>query len=342
MYPSQSWLWFYLLRKFLGRLIIGCSIIYSVMIKFLGTINCAHHSSKTQTFYSKQFISEVCMLGPDGNELVEHREFILNSTESKAKNYSYYCYTHFILFLTGLISTITIEWFEQCNNRKLSQIKYLERSFSSLNFAYSKSNKKLYKFFNRFVNDSQENQNCLNQFILILIISTLISILQFSMLIFIFGTNYATIGFQLISFVLRLDSLDPISEIFPVVIVCRLKIYGPSGSLSTIDNICTLNHNLINAYIFIALWFFFLLIVLSIINASCRLISNIVFKPKSIQSISFESVFGLKKFQIALILINQFTEIQPSQTLELIRRCDQSSTIDRSSRQFFLETKILC
>lgn len=48
---------------------------------------------------------------------------------------------------------------------------------------------------------------------------------------------------------------DPMDQMFPKVAKCAMGIFGPSGSIVTVDGMCFLYHNFLNEVIFVFIWF---------------------------------------------------------------------------------------
>lgn len=61
------------------------------------------------------------------------------------------------------------------------------------------------------------------------------------------------------------DRTDPMIDVFPRVTKCSFHKYGPSGTIETHDAMCVLALNIINEKIYVALWFWF--IILAVITA---------------------------------------------------------------------------
>lgn len=52
-------------------------------------------------------------------------------------------------------------------------------------------------------------------------------------------------------------------RIFPRMTKCIFHLYGPSGTVKTIDSLCVLSMNIVNEKIFIFLWFWFIFLAIS-------------------------------------------------------------------------------
>lgn len=67
--------------------------------------------------------------------------------------------------------------------------------------------------------------------------------------------------------------VDPMARVFPKMSKCRVRRFGTSGEVQIHDAICLLSLNIVNEKIFVALWFWFMaVLVISIINAFYRII----------------------------------------------------------------------
>lgn len=56
------------------------------------------------------------------------------------------------------------------------------------------------------------------------------------------------------------DRYDPMITVFPRMTKCRFNKYGPSGTIQTHDALCLLAVNNLNEKIYIALWFWLLIL----------------------------------------------------------------------------------
>ena len=61
------------------------------------------------------------------------------------------------------------------------------------------------------------------------------------------------------------DRTDPMIDVFPRVTKCTFHKYGPSGTIERHDAMCVLALNIINEKIYVALWFWF--IILAVLTA---------------------------------------------------------------------------
>lgn len=64
------------------------------------------------------------------------------------------------------------------------------------------------------------------------------------------------------------------------MVACSFKNIGGGGSLQNIDSLCTLNYNLLNMYLYTALWFVYALLVLALIFTTARFICFLWLGPK--------------------------------------------------------------
>ena len=81
------------------------------------------------------------------------------------------------------------------------------------------------------------------------------------------GGTFFTFGIEVISFALRdeEDRVDPVIYVFPRMTKCTFHKYGPSGTIEIHDAMCVLALNIINEKIYVALWFWF--IILAVLTA---------------------------------------------------------------------------
>ena len=78
------------------------------------------------------------------------------------------------------------------------------------------------------------------------------------------GGHFFTIGINLLQ--INIDpKIFPIEQIFPNVAKCTLSSYDPSGFLNKSDLYCILPQNIVHKYVYIALWFWY--IILSVVTS---------------------------------------------------------------------------
>ena len=77
------------------------------------------------------------------------------------------------------------------------------------------------------------------------------------------GGEFWQFGTEAIQWLRREDQerLDPLSRVFPKMTKCDFQMYGPSGTLQNVDALCVLGVNALNEKIFLALWFWLLLLL---------------------------------------------------------------------------------
>lgn len=78
-----------------------------------------------------------------------------------------------------------------------------------------------------------------------------------------FGGVFLTFGTKVLEFVMNDDDdgrHDPLVTTFPRITKCTFKKYGPSGTIQTHDVACILPQNILNEKIFIAMWFWFVIL----------------------------------------------------------------------------------
>lgn len=83
------------------------------------------------------------------------------------------------------------------------------------------------------------------------------------------GGEFTSYGIEVIKFssCAQEDRIDPMVRIFPRITKCMFHHYGSSGDVQKIDTLCLLPLNIINEKIYIALWFWF--IILTVLTSLC-------------------------------------------------------------------------
>ena len=74
----------------------------------------------------------------------------------------------------------------------------------------------------------------------------------------VFQNQYLEYGLENLKLLLQKEDIpryDAMEKIFPKVARCGLKLFGPSGSVSSIEGLCYLYHNYLNEFIFLFMWF---------------------------------------------------------------------------------------
>ena len=79
------------------------------------------------------------------------------------------------------------------------------------------------------------------------------------------GFEFTTYGTDVLSLIQYTDldqelRDDPMNRVFPKVTKCTFHKFGPSGTVEKFDGLCVLSLNIINEKIYVALWFWFLLL----------------------------------------------------------------------------------
>lgn len=88
------------------------------------------------------------------------------------------------------------------------------------------------------------------------------------------GGEFTTYGLRVMNFTVtdQSDRTDPMVEVFPLITKCTFRRVGPAGSIQNHDALCVLPVNVINEKIFIALWFWYVILaILSGIQVLVRL-----------------------------------------------------------------------
>lgn len=92
------------------------------------------------------------------------------------------------------------------------------------------------------------------------------------------GKDFAFYGIYAIMFQqkLRENLKNPMDRVFPTITQCSYSTYGPSGTIENKEGICVLPQNLINAKIYVFLWFWFhILAVISALVVTYRIVTLI-------------------------------------------------------------------
>jgi len=82
------------------------------------------------------------------------------------------------------------------------------------------------------------------------------------------------------------DRTDPMVDVFPRVTKCTFHKYGPSGTIERHDAMCVLALNIINEKIYVALWFWF--IILAVLTALYLLYVLAVISVPSMRKVLIE------------------------------------------------------
>jgi len=101
------------------------------------------------------------------------------------------------------------------------------------------------------------------RFVICEILNLLNCSLQIYLIDQLLGGEFSTYGLQVLHFALLDDEerTDPMVKIFPKVTKCTFHNFGASGTIQQFDGLCILPINMINDKIYIALWFWLLLLL---------------------------------------------------------------------------------
>jgi hypothetical protein len=90
-------------------------------------------------------------------------------------------------------------------------------------------------------------------------------IIQMIFVNYFLGGEFSKYGMDVLKFVNRdpEDREDPMAKIFPKLTKCTFRQFGPSGDVMRFDNLCLLPLNILNEKIYIVLWFWFYLLVIT-------------------------------------------------------------------------------
>jgi len=90
-------------------------------------------------------------------------------------------------------------------------------------------------------------------------------IIQMIFVNYFLGGEFSKYGIDVLKFVDRDPEQreDPMAKIFPKLTKCTFRRFGPSGDIMRFDNLCLLPLNILNEKIYIVLWFWFYILVIS-------------------------------------------------------------------------------
>jgi len=90
-------------------------------------------------------------------------------------------------------------------------------------------------------------------------------IIQMIFVNYFLGGEFSKYGMDVLKFVDRdpENREDPMAKIFPKLTKCTFRQFGPSGDIQRFDNLCLLPLNILNEKIYIVLWFWFYVLVIS-------------------------------------------------------------------------------
>lgn len=100
------------------------------------------------------------------------------------------------------------------------------------------------------------------------------------------GGEFSTYGIRVLNF-MEADPenrIDPMAVVFPRVTKCSFYKYGPSGTVQTHDTICVLPINIINEKIYVALWFWLIIL-------SCLTIISLIYHIFTMITPTFTKIY---------------------------------------------------
>ncbi|OQR78213.1 innexin-like [Tropilaelaps mercedesae] len=126
-----------------------------------------------------------------------------------------------------------------------------------------------------FVGHRFENQKYAYRFFFCEILAFINVVVQIFLMDRFLGFQFWTYGPRAISFLAYdpEERVDPMAQVFPKMSKCRLRRFGTSGEVQIHDAICLLSLNILNEKIFVALWFWFVLLAsVSFVNLIYRFV----------------------------------------------------------------------
>ncbi|XP_046910100.2 LOW QUALITY PROTEIN: innexin inx3 [Dermatophagoides farinae] len=284
---------------YFGRLIILSSIGYSIIEQYLGSIHCQGNSK-----IRDQFIRDVCLQGK--NDFVEHRMFLSSKrlVDYSDRSYSYYPWVILLLFVQGMLAKLSGEWLHRSQHHKLKQLNRIKQyvrnaqiapelfCYSSRNIKRQKRIQQIISFFYNFLVDSSGNQNYLIDYFTSLIFCVVTLFIQMIILDSSFDGQYLSLGIRFLLYyhfeqdkslkiLQSIDDINPLPQLFPYVIGCRFRNHGPSGSSFVADYVCTLNMNIVNAYIYLVGWFIYIFISICLLWSILKLPTELLLTIRS-------------------------------------------------------------
>lgn len=126
-----------------------------------------------------------------------------------------------------------------------------------------------------FLGHRFENQKYAYRFFVCEILTCVNLIFQLYLLDRFLGYQFWTYGPSAVGYLMYdpENRVDPMAQVFPKMSKCRLRRFGTSGEVQIHDAICLLSLNIINEKIFVALWFWFVVLaIISFFNICYRLL----------------------------------------------------------------------
>lgn len=240
--------------------------------------------------------------------------------------------------MQGMLAKLSGEWLQRSQHHKLKQLNRIKQyvrnaqiapelfCYSSRNIKRQKRIQQIISFFYNFLVDSSGNQNYLIDYFTSLIFCVVTLFIQMIILDSSFDGQYLSLGIRFLLYyhfeqdkslkiLQSIDDINPLPQLFPYVIGCRFRNHGLSGSSFVADYVCTLNMNIVNAYIYLVGWFIYIFIGICLL-------------------------WSILKLPIELLLTIRSSHIKKRLNTEWKLLITDSNISDDYYQQFLIKTKI--
>jgi len=245
---------------------IGKPIECMSTVDIAPTVCWIHGTYHVDEVLSKEIYGSVCKRSYTtyGSEL---------DKEAKDADTSYYQWVPFMLFIHGAIFLISAEIWKVLENGLLEQFgKKKEVSGLVENVEISKEAK---QNANRFIALSRSaNNRYFIYFVLCEIGNIVATIFNFYLIDMHLGGRFKYYGSDVVAYSTTNNRFDenPICSAFPTMTSCNVHYAGVNGATDVKNTLCILSQNIINGKIYLAIWFWMVILLIACaINAIYRI-----------------------------------------------------------------------
>jgi len=228
---------------------------------------------------------------------------------------AYYVWLPFLLLISmGLSKLGRFLWKESFEQGYLRKVLFLEKDGDS-----SMSSMKIVEEMKKLSSKALAKYSIMYVFCEVLNLICVIS--TFLMFDKVFTFKYSNYGSNFLTYITSSGN-NPMCEIFPTVVSCRVHTGGATGDTDISDHICILSNNLFNMYYFLFTWFWWIVLmtvssVKLVLSVARFFIPSLYPASRNMRSWSFGQLFFLSMLRknVPEEVFDKICEekIQPSQ-----------------------------
>lgn len=237
-------------RQYVGDT-IDCLQKDDMPVSTLNTYCWTHATFTIPKAFHKAVGTEVAHLGIDNSRHLE----------SEKKYYAYYQWVCFTLFLQGVLFYLPYYLWKQWENGFMKHVSL------GMQFAILPEEDRAYKK-KLMIDYLYEHIGCHRWYALKYFFCELLCLLnlvfQMEFMDWFLDGEYLTFGYDVLNYLPQRHNetvVNPMKFVFPSITKCTFRKYGYSGDIEAFDALCLLPLNVFNEKIYLALWFWFVILM---------------------------------------------------------------------------------